>query len=108
MNTMSCEKHLGMGTVQNCAPCLHVELDYVRSQVRELRAAIQHSDGMQSGALRLKRIRDLRLEAIRDAVNQSKGDDLVRREVEWFLDCDASELHGCAALSSRNGGRDHG
>lgn len=40
MNTMSCEKHLGMGTVQNCAPCLQVELDYVRSEIEALRADV--------------------------------------------------------------------
>ncbi len=73
------------------------------AEVRALRAKLQHSEGMQSGALRLKRIRDLRLKAIRDTVSQNKDDDLVRREVEWFLDCDGSELDGFAALSASGG-----
>ena len=64
------------------------------AEVRELRKQLQQSSGLQSGALRLKRLRDLRLQAIRDALSQNKGDNLVRREVEWLLDCDARELDG--------------
>ena len=64
------------------------------AEVRELRKQLRQSNGLQSGALRLKRLRDLRLQAIRDALSQNKGDNLVRREVEWLLDCDARELDG--------------
>ena len=60
MNTMSCEKHLGMGTVQNCAPCLQVELDYVRSEIEALRADVVWA--FEKGAVRRRHFHLHRIE----------------------------------------------
>lgn len=87
-----------MGYKGRCLDCQMIE--DLAAELRLLRAKLRQSEGLQIGALRLKRVRDLRLQAIRDTVAQNKDDDLVRREVEWFLDCDATELDGYVDIVS--------
>lgn len=61
----------------------------------QLAAALARAEGAERQkrmAMRLMRAREDRLIAIRDTVSQHKGDDLVRVEVAFFLDCDQSAI----------------
>lgn len=58
----------------------------------EARAEASKWKHLCSGAVRLKRVRDARLDAIRQALEQNKDDALVRVEARWLVDCAQSEI----------------
>lgn len=82
---------------------LKARIKELESEIESLRAQLASAKRQIVMALRLKRIRDARLKAIRDCIAQSKGDDLVRVEVEYILDSPPSEFD--AATGGEEGKR---